>query len=335
MNRKQVIIALLVVVCGVALYALLRKAPGSSGQGDSEEAVPTLVAVQTGKLKRATLHQYITAYGTVEPAPATRDEPAAGAALAAPVAGVVAKVNVIEGQRVEKGDILVEFNSGASTAANAQQEEARQEKLYSEANTSLRSLQDAQAQLASLRVTAPLSGTVTRLNARLGAAVDVNTVILELVDLSRLSIKTEIPVPEAGALKSGEEVQVLTEPAVTTTLSFVSPAVDPSNSTVLARAPLPANGGLRPGQSVRLRIVTAVREQCLAAPEAGVVTDAGGRSVIALVKGDEAMQMPVRAGLREEGWVEVEGEGIQEGDSVVTVGAYGLPEKTKIRLVNP
>jgi membrane fusion protein (multidrug efflux system) len=335
MSRKQVIITLTVVVSGVAFYALLRFAHRSGGVEESEEAVPTLISVQTGKLKRATLHQYVTGYGTVEPAPASVNEPAAGASLAASIAGVVARVNVVEGQHVEKGDVLVEFNSGTATAAYVEQEVARQEKLYAQENTSLRSLQDAEAQLALLRVTAPLSGTITRLNAKPGAAVDVNTVVAEVIDLSRLAIKTEIPVSEAGALKSGEKVQVLTEPPLTTTLSFVSPAVDMSNSTVLTRAPLPADSGLRPGQFVQLRVVTAVHAQCLAAPAEGVVTDDSGRSLIALVNGDEATQMPVHAGLREDGWVEIEGKGLQEGDSVVTVGAYGLPEKTKIRVVNP
>ena len=34
------------------------------------------------------------------------------------------------------------------------------------------------------------------------------------------------------------------------------------------------------------------------------------------------------------GW-KIEGGGLKAGDSVVTVGAYGLPEKTKIKVVNP
>jgi multidrug efflux pump subunit AcrA (membrane-fusion protein) len=65
-----------------------------------------------------------------------------------------------------------------------------------------------------------------------------------------------------------------------------------------------------------------------------VVTDEGGKSVIALVKGDEAKQMPVQTGLRENGLVEVEAPELNAGDVVVTVGAYGLPEKTKIRVQN-
>ena len=83
-----------------------------------------------------------------------------------------------------------------------------------------------------------------------------------------------------------------------------------------------------------MRIVTAVHTNCLAAPAASVVTDESGKSVIALVNGDEATQVPVRAGLREGDWVEIEAPGLKAGDTVVTVGAYGLPEKTKIRVQN-
>ena len=76
---------------------------------------PTIVTVQTGALKLATLHRYVPGYGTVEPAPATAEQPAASAQLAAPSAGVVARVNVVAGQQVAKGDVLVELNSGATT----------------------------------------------------------------------------------------------------------------------------------------------------------------------------------------------------------------------------
>ena len=98
---------------------------------------------------------------------------------------------------------------------------------------------------------------------------------------------------------------------------------------------LPKDSGLRPGQFVSLRIVTAVHTNCLAAPALeSVVTDEGGKSVIALVKNGEATQMPVQTSLRENGLVEIAAPEIKEGDVVVTVGAYGLPEKTKISVQN-
>jgi multidrug efflux pump subunit AcrA (membrane-fusion protein) len=121
---------------------------------------------------------------------------------------------------------------------------------------------------------------------------------------------------------------------VTTELLFVSPSVSKNNDTVLVRALLPANSGLRPGQFVSLRIATAVHAGCLTVPSESVVTDENGKSVIALVKGDEAKQLPVQIGFRENGLIEVAAAELKAGDVVVTVGAYGLPEKTKIRMAN-
>jgi multidrug efflux pump subunit AcrA (membrane-fusion protein) len=334
MSRKQIITGIVVVAAGLGVVALIKSHGPDAATG--EETTPSVVTVQVGALTNVTLHRYVEGYGTVEPAPATADQPAAGATLAAPVAGVVAKVNVVAGQQVNKGDVLVELNSGAVTADYAEQAAARQEKLYAQQNTSLKNLQDAEAQLASLHIIAPLSGTVTRLNVKPGESVDVNTVVAEVIDLNRLAVSASIPAAEANDLKIGEEVQVLTKPPVTATLSFVSPAVDMNSGTVLTRATLTAVSELRPGQFVQLRVVTAVHTNCLAAPIESIVTDESGHSVIALVNGDgnAVTQMPVQTDLRENGWVEIAGTGLKEGDSVVTIGAYGLPEKTKIRVLN-
>ena len=300
----------------------------------AEESTPTVVSVQTNALKPAILHRYVQGYGTVEPAPATASAPAASVSLAAPVPGVITKVAVVEGQHVEKGDLVAELNSGTLTVENAEQEVARQRQLYAQQNTSQRNLQSAEAQLALLRVIAPLSGTVVHVNVKPGQSVDLPTVVAEVMDLSRLVVAAGIPAAQASELKAGNLVEVLTEPAVTTELAFVSPTVDTNNDTVLVRVLLPAGGTLRPGQFVPLRIVTAVHTNCLAAPSEGVVTDESGQSVIALVKGGEATQTVVQTGLRENGWIEVAAPGLRAGDAVVTVGAYGLPGTTKIRVQN-
>ncbi len=335
MKPKPIILGIIIVLgVGLGVYALVKSHRATSGSGD-EATVPTIVSVQTGALQRMTLHRYINGYGTVAPAPATADEPAADAPLAAPSAGVVAQVNVAEGQQVRKGEVLMTLNSGAATADYAEQELARQKKLYAEHNTSLKMLQDAETQLALLRVIAPLAGTVVGVNVKPGAAVDASTVLAEVMDLNRLVVKTDVPESEANQLKAGEPVQVQAQPPVNTTLSFVSPTVDTNNATVRAWAVLPPDCGLRAGQFVPLQIVTAIHTNCLAAPEESVVTDVAGHSVMALVQGDEATQTPVRTGFRENGWVEVAGTGLKAGDTVVTVGAYGLPEKTKVQVVNP
>ncbi len=345
MKPKQIIIGIIVVLCGGAAIFALTKIHGSGEASDEEGNVTNVVSVQTGTLQPMTLHDYVSGYGTVGVAPATADQPAAGAQLAAPSAGIVAKVNALEGQQVKAGDVLAELNAGTAAFASAQAEADRQRELFAQQNTSLKSLQAAEAQLAALEVVTPLAGTVTRLNVKTGDAVDVNTPVAEVIDLSRLAVSADIPAADAMNLREGEDVQVSGtgfQPAegqearsTTGTLSFVSPAVDTKTGTVLTRTLLPADSGLRPGQFVQLKIVTAVHTNCLAAPAESVVTDEDGKSVIAVVHGDEATQTPVEAGFRENGWVEVSGSGLKAGDTVVTVGAYGLPDKTQIQAVNP
>jgi RND family efflux transporter MFP subunit len=219
---------------------------------------------------------------------------------------------------------------------------ARQKRLFADHNTSLRSLQDAEAQLAAaetqlalLQVTAPLSGTVTHVSVRPGEAVDLNTVLADITDLHRLVVAANIPSAEASKLHLGQQVQVLTDPPVLTALAYVSAAVDATNDTVSVRAPLPPGSALRLGQLVPLRIVTAEQANCLAAPAASVVTDVDGRSAVAIVAGDEATHVVVKTGLREDGLVAIDGPGLKEGDTVVTVGAYGLPAKTKVQVLSP
>jgi membrane fusion protein (multidrug efflux system) len=100
----------------------------------------------------------------------------------------------------------------------------------------------------------------------------------------------------------------------------------------LVRISLDTDAGLRPGQFVTARIVVEERLQRLAVPINSVVTNEN-TSLIALVEGDLAKQKLVKLGLRDGSFVEVEGEGIKEGMTVVTEGVYGLPPETRIRVV--
>jgi membrane fusion protein (multidrug efflux system) len=329
MNRKKIILTLAAICGGIFLPSSIRVMADADDAPTTKEKVATEVSVQTGKITSATLHGYVQGFGTIEPAPATMDLPAADAQLSAPSAGIVAKVNVVEGQLVTNGEVLVDLSSPALRA-----EVERQKKLYAQQNTSLKNLQEAQAQLDLSLVTAPLSGTVARVGVKPGQAVDLTTMVAEVMDLNRLAVSAEIPSAEAKELKAGEALEILAEPTVATEIIFVSPSVNKDNDTVLVRALLPKDSGLRPGQFILLRIVTAVHMNCLAAPIESVVTDENGKSVIALVKNGEATQMSVQTGLRENGLVEISAPEIKENDVVVTVGAYGLPEKTKILVQN-
>lgn len=317
-----------------------------------EEKVITEVPVHVGKVTMVTLHDYVVGYGMVEPEPAGSGHPAAGAKLTSPTAGVVIETPCVEGQRVKKGDLIFRLDSRAADAAVEVNEKnlARQQQLIIVEGTSKKALLDAEQQLAAarvqqalLRMESPVSGVVVRYNARAGEAVDTTTVLAEIIDLDRLVATVRIPTAEAERLATNQPVEIsvgrsAASLAVTSfntalgTVVFVSPQVDATTDTVLVRASIPTGSSFRPGQFVAARIVCETRTNRLAVPVESVFTT-DGASVLALVEGGKAIQKPVKTGLREGGLVEVEGDGLTEGMTIVTVGAYALPKETKIRVL--
>jgi len=111
--------------------------------------------------------------------------------------------------------------------------------------------------------------------------------------------------------------------------------VDAATDTTLVRVSVSLDAGFRLGQFVRVRIITEERADKLAVPREAVYTDHDGQSTLSIVEGDKAIQKTVKAGLRDGNLVEVEGEGVKEGTTVVTLGSYALPKETKVRILNP
>ncbi len=117
-------------------------------------------------------------------------------------------------------------------------------------------------------------------------------------------------------------------------VSMVSPQVDAKNGTVMLGIDLPENSVLRPGLSVHVRIIAEEHKDALAVPRESLVTDENGDSVISLVDGDQATRKTVKAGLEENGLIEITADGLKEGDTVVAAGAFGLPQSTRVKVVD-
>jgi len=227
------------------------------------------------------------------------------------------------------------------------QSQGTSEKLLQQAEYELAAAKDemarADTELSLLQVKAPISGTIVRVLARHGEAVGVTGVLAELVDLKRLIVEFRVPSDEMKVLKLGQKVKIETGERiggpnseigqVTSELTFIDSVVDPESDTVLVRASLPTEFDLRPGRLVRVRTIYLEKSDCLVVPEESLVTTTEGQTVIAIIENGKAFQRVVQPGLRENGMVEVQGEGIHEDMQVVTVGAYGLLPETKVRII--
>jgi membrane fusion protein (multidrug efflux system) len=351
----------LLALVGIGVLGVLGSlALWGCGGGGDEATVETDVAVHVGTITRQTLRAWVRAYGVVEPEP-PGVRPTAGAGVSPATPGVVTAVHCAEGQAVTKGQLLFQLDPRAADVAAEKAREAleyaqrtldRQRKLMDVEGTSRRQLLDAEravaaaqadlraaeTQQALLRVEAPMSGTVARVAVKAGDGVDLTTTLAEIVNLDRLVVSAGVPSAELGPLRVGQPAEVEGEDAASPlsgSVASIRPEVDDRTGTALVRVSLPAGSGLRPGQLVTVRIVSEERKDRLTVPVASVVKDAEGRTVIAVVDAGKAVQRPVKTGLRDAGRVEVEGDGLEEGLTVVTEGAYALPPETKVRVLGP
>lgn len=338
---------------GLLIMTAVGLTAGCRASADEEEILPEPV-VHSAAVVRGTVHRYITAYGTVEPEPAGEGRPAAGAVVSPVVSGVIAEIDAVEGRRVARGDLLFRLDSRLAEAATAkarqeaefaQQALARQQDLLGAAVTSQRAVQEArlrldqarsdlagaETHLAYHRIVAPLAGTVVRISARLGQAVDPGAVLASVVDPGRLVVSAEVPSREAVAVKAGQRVLLGADTVARGTVRLVGRDVDPANDTYKVLVAIPPGAMLVPGSFTDLRIVAEEHRQALLVPVVSLVTRAGEGSWLMAVRGDSAVRVPVTPGLRDGGMVEVVGDQLSEGLAVVTTEAYSLPKATKVR----
>jgi RND family efflux transporter MFP subunit len=366
-SRLGTFIGLLILLAGaVGIYVLFRQGPPVAEE--PEQPAETVVPVEVARIRRMTMHDYARAYGSIVPDPGIGDTVPGSVRIDSPVDGLVSDVNCVIGQEVRKGQVLfslydrparLALEQAAQAMRFAEENFQRQEKLkqvqgtsarlYLEAQQQLDSarnqLNRAQAELDLLKVTAPFDGTVMDVTARAGQAVMQTDALGRLTDLKRLLACVRVSSAEAGRLKPGQHVEFEVvasgvsadspDPVPQGRVDYVDHRVDPNNDTVAVWVALPADANMRPGQFVRARIVVAEYSDRLAVPDESVVITPEGQTVVAIVQGDEAVPTPVKRGISEDGWVEVEGEGLAPEMTVVTVGAYGLPGKTKIRVMGP
>jgi RND family efflux transporter MFP subunit len=211
-------------------------------------------------------------------------------------------------------------------------------------------LSAAKIQLQMMTITAPIDATVVSVSVNPGEAVDTTRTLVQLVAMDRLMVDVDVPADQLPANAQGLQAQIIptappgSAPAATLpgeaseflsgTISSVSPQVDPRTGAVQVSIDLPVDARLRPGLSVRVRIVAEEHKDILAVPREAVVADENGDTVIAVLEGDQATHKHVKAGLLENGLIEIQADGVKEGDTVVTSGAYGLPQATRVKVVD-
>jgi HlyD family secretion protein len=117
-------------------------------------------------------------------------------------------------------------------------------------------------------------------------------------------------------------------------LVMIAPSVDPTQGTIEVRLSVPESPAfLLPDMTVSVNIETGRKLGAWVLAEEAVEGLGSSDPWVAVVRQGRLERLPVRVGLRAEGYVEIL-EGVAEADTVV-IGAAGLDVGSRIRVADP
>ncbi len=344
--------AVVVVLSTCTLTLLLTTLACGRKDTAGEATVTPVVSVETAPVSTASFTPAVRAVGTVVASPTGYAE------LSAPAPSRVSRVLVTAGQSVRAGQILVQLDAAAiqaaASGANAARDAAqkayeRASRLAQEGILPRKTVDQASADLAQANAAAvgarrtfalstlrsPISGVVTKMNAVTGASVDPSQVLVAVADPAALQILLQLSAVDAAGIRPGADVRLFDSDAPSATavgrgsVIAVGAAVDSSTRAVPIRVRVASSvRPLRMGETLTGRIAGSALRSAVSIPAAALVPDSSGFRVY-VVRNGVAYATPVDVGARGDSLVQIT-KGLAAGETVVTLGAYGIEDSSKV-----
>ena len=185
-------------------------------------------------------------------------------------------------------------------------------------------------------VRAPLDGIVQQRLVSVGDYLNpmspASKAMFRIVDTAHLRARLLLPDELAGRVRPGQRVTLYRgSDRVQTRVREVLPLVAPTSGTLEALADFEGRDGWPPGSRVTADLVLAEHRAAPALPEAALVRRPAGLVAYRLEGDDRVRAVPVRTGIRQDGWVEIL-SGPAPGDRVALDGAAFLADGVRVKV---
>lgn len=185
-------------------------------------------------------------------------------------------------------------------------------------------------------VEAPISGTITAVNADPGATVSAQMPLATIGDISKLIITTNVPERYIYMVEKGQSAWISTTAAPGETyearVTAISPVVNPSSRTLEIELAIIEGSPIKAGMFVGIELRTSTSENSLVISEKAVLSRDEGNYVYR-INDERAEKVEVSTGLRDGGFIEITG-GLSEGDMIAIEGVSLLSDGAKVRILN-
>ena len=280
--------------------------------------------------------------------------------------GQLLEVLVVEGQKVEKDQVLARIDDGGLLAQLAQAKSQlllaetvfnRQERLWSQnigseiqflqAKTQFESAEKAvdalslQAEKSVVR--APFDGTVDQIFKEPGTIVaqGMGSELFRVVNIDEVYVEVDVPETHITSISEGSKVRVNLSAIgeeVEARIARVSKVINPSNRSFTVEIPLDNHSGfIRPNLMASVAINDYSNKSAIMIPQSVVSENAEGQQYcFALEKSTEgyfAKRLIIETGKTSEDLIEVL-EGVEKGALLITEGAKKVSDNQPVKWLN-
>ncbi len=273
--------------------------------------------------------------------------------------GRISAIRFRDGEAVQRGAVLIEFDAAVQRAELQQARAAltlaesnfrRTQDLFARGFVSRSSLDSARAQLevaragvalaqaklARMQIRAPFSGVVGIRSVSPGDFVQDGEATINLEDIATLKVDFRLPELYLDRVRPGQAVELssdaLPDQTFAATVDAIDPLVDAQGRALRLRASL-SNPALRlrPGVFVRVRLILAERADAVVVPEAALVPAPGNTQFVYRVAEGKVKRVEVKTGARRDALVEII-DGLEAGAVVVTAGQLKLRDGAAVKV---
>lgn len=319
--------------------------------GTVEKAVP----VEVMDLNSNPFSHFTSVYGEVESDQDVNMNPKA--------MGVVRKVNVNEGQRVAKGQLLAQIDNEMVQKRLKEAKDSYQfiktifekqkgvweknvgsEVDYLKAKNDKEGMENRLAilneELSNMKITAPFSGVIDKVYIKEGETASPSVPAFHIVSESNLKIKSDIAESVAGKLKKGDKATIffpdLELDTLTLAITAIAQSIDRVNRTVSVYVDLPKSvySKVKPAMLATVRFKTAQIDNAITLPTNYIQQEGTTDYVLVAMRNDKqklvAKKKIIVKGKSFNGVTEIIG-GLKTDDKIITVGYENVREGDLIK----
>ncbi|MDX2081993.1 MAG: efflux RND transporter periplasmic adaptor subunit [Terrimicrobiaceae bacterium] len=288
--------------------------------------------------------------------------PVQGVTLTAELGGVVRTIEVENGARVEKGQILMQLDTTQEVAdlasadarlrlaqVNLERAKGLLEKRIvprSEYDSAAAAYDEARAVVANLQaiinkkvIRAPFAGRVGIRLVNLGQTVRIGEELIPLHQNDPIFVDFAVPQTRLAGLKVGQTIRLSSdglEAPVPGKIEAINPVINETTRTAVVQGLIQnPDDRLRAGQFGMVDVVLSQGRPVLAIPSSAVISEAFGDSVYVVEKNDKGeeivRQQFVQLGVRKGDFVAVT-KGLNPGERVVSAGAFKLTNGARVQV---